>query len=192
MSEQPRGRSSSRERILDAAAQLVCEVGAGRLTLDAVAERSGLSKGGLLYSFPTKEALLRGMVERMVGEALSEKARLQSALAHRPNAAARVAIAICQSMRCKHSPDVATGLLAASAENPTLLDPIREAIVAGWGEVKETSENRRASMIAWLANEGLRALDMHGISPLTPEDREECASALEQLLDNGIAGPKAG
>ena len=46
-----RGRKSSREKILDAAAELVAEIGAGRLTLDAVAEKAGLSKGGLLYDY---------------------------------------------------------------------------------------------------------------------------------------------
>ena len=54
-----RGRKSSREKILDAAAELVAEIGAGRLTLEAVAEKAGLSKGGLLYNFPTKDALLQ-------------------------------------------------------------------------------------------------------------------------------------
>ena len=63
-----RGRKSSREKILDAAAELVGEIGAGRLTLEAVAERAGLSKGGLLYNFPTKEALLQGMIQRMIDE----------------------------------------------------------------------------------------------------------------------------
>ena len=53
-----RGRKSSREKILDAAAELVTEIGAGRLTLEAVAEKAGLSKGGLLYNFPTKEAAI--------------------------------------------------------------------------------------------------------------------------------------
>ncbi len=40
-----RGRKSSCERILDAAAELVSEIGSGRLTLDAVAERAAVSKG---------------------------------------------------------------------------------------------------------------------------------------------------
>ncbi|MBQ0819063.1 helix-turn-helix transcriptional regulator, partial [Microvirga sp. HBU67558] len=62
MAGRVRGRKSSRERILDAAAELVSEIGSGRLTLDTVAERAGLSKGGLLYNFPTKDALLQGMV----------------------------------------------------------------------------------------------------------------------------------
>lgn len=57
-------RPSSRERILDAASELVRELGAARLTLDAVAERAKLSKGGLLYNFPNKDALLLAMLGR--------------------------------------------------------------------------------------------------------------------------------
>ena len=52
------------ERLLDAAERLVSEVGAGHLTLEAVARAAGVSKGGLLYHFPSKEALLQAMIDR--------------------------------------------------------------------------------------------------------------------------------
>ena len=57
-----------RDALLDAAEALLCEQGTQALTLSAVAERAGVSKGGLLYHFPTKEALVRGLVERLVEE----------------------------------------------------------------------------------------------------------------------------
>ena len=38
------------------------------LSLDAVARRAGLSKGGLLYTFPTKAKLLEALVEQHVAE----------------------------------------------------------------------------------------------------------------------------
>ncbi|MFL5200572.1 MAG: TetR/AcrR family transcriptional regulator, partial [Microvirga sp.] len=85
-----RGRKSSREKILDAAAELVAEIGAGRLTLDAVAEKAGLSKGGLLYNFPTKEALLQGMIQRMIDQVTSEKDALREKAEPGPNLEARV------------------------------------------------------------------------------------------------------
>src|SRR4028118_1337471 len=72
-----RGRKSSRAKILDAASELVSEIGAGRLTLDAVAERAGLSKGGLLYNFPTKEALLQGMIQRLIDQGAAEREALR-------------------------------------------------------------------------------------------------------------------
>ena len=57
---------SSKQRILQAAASVVDESGAAHLTLEAVAEAAGLSKGGLLYHFPNKRALLSGMLEYLL------------------------------------------------------------------------------------------------------------------------------
>jgi len=47
-----------RDRILDAAGQLVTGQGTRHLTLDGVAQAAGVSKGGLLHHFPGKDALL--------------------------------------------------------------------------------------------------------------------------------------
>ena len=53
----------SRESILEAAANLVHEHGASSLTLDATCARAGMSKGGLLYHFRSKEDLLLALME---------------------------------------------------------------------------------------------------------------------------------
>jgi AcrR family transcriptional regulator len=49
-----RGSSSTRENILRAANLVVVEEGVSRMTLEAVAREAGVSKGGLLYHFPSK------------------------------------------------------------------------------------------------------------------------------------------
>ena len=51
------GAQRTRDRILQAARELVLEEGASRLTLDAVVVRAGLSKGAFLYHFKTKRDL---------------------------------------------------------------------------------------------------------------------------------------
>ena len=70
--------ASTRDRLLDALESLLLEGGSAGITLEAVAVRAGVSKGGLLYHFPGKEALLVGAVER-VGERVH--AQLERALA---------------------------------------------------------------------------------------------------------------
>ena len=57
---------SARERILEAAERVTTEVGAARMTLDGVAHAAGVSKGGLLYHFPSKESLLGALAQRYV------------------------------------------------------------------------------------------------------------------------------
>jgi AcrR family transcriptional regulator len=56
---------ATRTRLLDAARQILVEQGSGQLTLDAVAELAGVSKGGLLYHFPSKAALVEGLAGRL-------------------------------------------------------------------------------------------------------------------------------
>ena len=56
-------RVSKRIQLLQAAAAIVDEQGSEYLTLDAVAKKAGVSKGGLLYHFKNKFALIQGLVD---------------------------------------------------------------------------------------------------------------------------------
>ncbi|WP_323742958.1 MULTISPECIES: TetR/AcrR family transcriptional regulator [unclassified Rathayibacter] len=55
----------ARDRVLDAFESLLDEQGERAATLDAVARAAGVSKGGLLYHFPSKEALVGGLLARL-------------------------------------------------------------------------------------------------------------------------------
>jgi AcrR family transcriptional regulator len=182
-----RGRKSSREKILDAAAELVREIGSGRLTLDAVAERAGLSKGGLLYNFRTKDALLQAMIQRMIDEVHAEKEAYRATEAPGPNLEARLCVMACLSMRKGRMREVANGMLAASAENPNLLEPVRQVLKTVLADLKAKSEDPEAALLAWLAIEGLNSMAMHSISPFSEDDCDMIAAAARRLLDNGIA-----
>jgi AcrR family transcriptional regulator len=52
------------DRILDAAEEIIVETGGRHFTLDAVAERASVSKGGLVYSFATKDDLIAAALNR--------------------------------------------------------------------------------------------------------------------------------
>jgi AcrR family transcriptional regulator len=56
---------SARDRVLVAYEDLLIETGERGATLDAVAARAGVSKGGLLYHFGSKDALTEGLLERL-------------------------------------------------------------------------------------------------------------------------------
>jgi AcrR family transcriptional regulator len=53
------------DRILDAAEGLILTRGVAGFTLDGVAQAAGVSKGGLLYHFRSKDSLISGMQRRM-------------------------------------------------------------------------------------------------------------------------------
>ncbi|RWR20021.1 TetR family transcriptional regulator [Agrococcus lahaulensis] len=56
--------SPARAQLLDAYITLLIEGGERAATVQAVAERAGVSKGGLLYHFGSKAALEAGLIER--------------------------------------------------------------------------------------------------------------------------------
>lgn len=58
-------RPSSKTTILRAALRLAERHGITSLTLEATAAEAGLSKGGLIYHFASKEQLIRGVVDHI-------------------------------------------------------------------------------------------------------------------------------
>lgn len=56
---------SARDALLDAYQATLLERGQRATTLTVVAARAGVSKGGLLYHFASKEALAEGLIARM-------------------------------------------------------------------------------------------------------------------------------
>jgi len=61
-----RKKEIDRDRVLDAAEHVLLESGGRHFTLDDVAERAGISKGGLVYTFAAKDELVRAALEREV------------------------------------------------------------------------------------------------------------------------------
>lgn len=56
---------SARDTLLDAYGAILLEEGQRATTLSAVAARAGVSKGGLLYHFTSKDALTEGLIARL-------------------------------------------------------------------------------------------------------------------------------
>lgn len=72
-------RPSNRDRVLDAYETLLVEGAGATVTLDAVAEAGAVSKGGLLYHFPSKEALVDGLADRLRSRATEDVEQLRAA-----------------------------------------------------------------------------------------------------------------
>lgn len=72
-------RPSNRERVLDAFEHLLVDEVGVPATLDAVAAAAQVSKGGLLYHFPSKDALVEGLLARLRAQVDDDVAALRSA-----------------------------------------------------------------------------------------------------------------
>jgi len=182
-------RPNSREAILDAAEALASEIGANHMSIDAVAARAGISKGGLLYQFPSKVALLQSMLERYVERLeaprkTSSKANGQMSEASRL-LAARLAARGSESAEKQRRGSF--GMIAAIAEQPSLLDPIRAAHDRIWSKFHKTSKDPELALLAWFALEGLLFVELFGTSPLSKSERAKFLKRLQAIANQSSA-----
>ncbi len=162
-------RPSSRSRILAAAAALARDAGPGRLSLDAVAARAGVSKGGLLYHFPSKAALMTGLVEDYIAEF---EAKLDAAVKRDDSGEALMKAYVALSLKSldeKQPP--ASWIFSAMAEDPDFLQPVNDFRRKLLQRLLAGSADRTKALIAYLAIEGLHSLKLFGSDQLSGDDR---------------------
>ena len=181
-------RPNSRETILNAAEEIVVEAGAAHLTLDAVAERAGVSKGGLLYNYATKEALLQAMVARHIEHMAHVEQEIFDTLPASPGRALKACLLTAlESKSCPCDRRLSASMIAAGANDPKLLEPIRELHrhrLARLNEAAGPSDPafERAALI-FLATDGLRLTEMLQVSPFDAQQRQRIVASILQLID---------
>jgi AcrR family transcriptional regulator len=171
--DRPKSAVGTRRRILDAAQDLALCAGAGNLSLDAVADRAGVSKGGLLYHFPSKARLLEALVADFLGRfdaALSAEERSGA-----PDAVIRAYLGQFVKERARGA-QPAAGLLAALAEDPDLLAPVQQYESSFLARIRANATDPQMATLIFFALHGMRAMDMFNIGVL-----DEAAEA--ELMD---------
>ena len=172
---------TARADILQAAGRVILASGVGALTLDAVAREAGVSKGGLLYHFPAKDALITAMVDRLLSEfdralaaAVAEDGEPEPGRWLRAYIRATVALSEPDSQ-------LTAALIAALAAEPHLLEPVR-AHFAAWQRRAEADgvDPARATVVR-MAVDGLWFADMFGLAPPGGPQRERLIAALIAL-----------
>lgn len=169
-----------RDALLDAAEAVLLEHGTQALTLNAVAERAGVSKGGLLYHFPTKEALVTALVTRVIAEfdALVERHDTGSFT----RAFVEATFAIVAAPEGERTGRRWAAITAAAA-TPELAAPLREAMDR-WHHRDEAEEaDPLTAAVVRLAAEGLWEVVAHGSGRFSPEQYTALRRRLLDLLD---------
>ncbi len=164
--------------VLDAAQEVVLEQGPARLTLDAVAAQAGISKGGLQYSFGSKEALIRAMLARQI--ACLDEAVAQ-ALADEPATLGREGRAYVKGSLSEPARPENAALLAAVANNIHLLTDQRGAYRAMHDRLVASGTPPVLAKVVMLATDGFLLLDLLGMSPFDEEERAEVTAELCRL-----------
>ena len=174
-------KQGAREKILVAAADIARDVGPANLSLDAVAARAGVSKGGLLYHFPAKVHLLEALIEEHTRTFQNALDRNCAALGSGPCALLKSYLEVFVAEQEQHLPPP-SGVLAAMVQNPELLVPIQRFKRDMLDRLKADSPDPATALTVFLALEGLRSLELFGVGVLTQEESRGAVAALEALV----------
>lgn len=175
------GSPTARERILQAATAIAKEQGTAHMSLEAVAARAGVSKGGLLYHFANKAKLLEAIVEEHVSAMRTTISEAAASDATRSNSSARAYVDAFR-LECAHKAPPPSGILAAIAENPGFIDPIRRFQREIVDRFREECTDPRAAIAVFLAIEGIRCLDLLDAQVLAPGEYGPVLQYLKSLL----------
>jgi AcrR family transcriptional regulator len=168
----------SRNVALDAALVIIARDGPGRLTLDAIARESGLSKGGVMHQFRTKEGVLKALLERQIAHfgAFSTRYRAKAgAESANPELATDIAT-VREAVNTQNS--TAFALLAAMVESPDLMAVTRESDLKHIAAIKAEAADPDLAMLRWAAARGLLLGALFGTSPIGRAERDRLFARL--------------
>lgn len=175
-------RPSCKDLLLDAAEAVVLEGGAGRLTLDAVAEKCGVSKGGLLYHFPTKDSLLEGMLNRLLEHSAAWRQETTSKLPEEPSRETKGEILAMLTKR-ERDQKVSAAMLAVVANQPQLMKSLCKFHDERLARQAEQGGNMERRILPLLAADGLFLLELLQLSPFSKDQRQKVVQELLRLVD---------
>ncbi|CAM3816312.1 TetR/AcrR family transcriptional regulator [Xenorhabdus thuongxuanensis] len=166
-----RRKTIDREVLLDAAEHIVTTHGAAALTIDALAKTVGITKGGVQYSFSTKDGLIDAMFERW--EASYDK-QFHGIAGNDPHPLTTVRAHIEATRRSDEASTAkAAGLMAALLQTPEHLESTRIWYRQRIEGLDTTTAEGRQARLAFLATEGAFVLRFFGLMDMTEGEWED-------------------
>lgn len=197
---------TTRDRICEAAIRAASRDGLLAMTLENVAREAGVSKGGVMYHFPSKEDLTTGLIEYF-GERC--ELILLKRLAEDPDPSFRWVRSLVTllfpdpaapaSDSESLSPDILQNFfltaLAAAVNNPESLEPLRKAGARLKQRLLSDPADGLEQLLLWLAVDGLFLWEFVGLirrdDPLYAELGAALRSKVASHRDSGAPTPAA-
>ena len=173
--------SNSRDKILDAAADLLATRGVTQLTIQATADAVGITKAGLIYHFKTRDDLLTALVERMVADLDGQVGvpAPNDAKPLSPRATMAELTSFTFDMPASQK-QLMTNMLGAASAHPHLLPPV-QALFARSYEALDCGPKAGLAQLLSVALDGLLLLELLQLHEFTPDQRAAMRKTVEKL-----------
>jgi len=180
------GATGTKDRIVRAAEDVVIREGVAHLTLEAAAAEAGISKGGVLYHFPSRAALVSAMVDSFV---VCFDADLDRYGAHggKPGDFIRAYVEVTLAPTVEPGDErnrrLGSSLLAGLASDPELLAPLRERFLAWQSSVESDGLDSAAATVIRYAADGMWLSELFELAPVRGTRRRAIGNEMRLLID---------
>lgn len=175
-------KKSSRDAILDAAERTVFRLGFASATVEAVAAEAGVSKGGIFYHFPSKNAIFLELIDRHVARHETMRLQLLADLPESPSK--KVKAALVALIRMPALEENSGANLMALLEVPELRDKVFGLKRKLYEEIIGSSPHPEKAALAVLASEGLWVANLLGQGLFTKQLRDKVVEELQRYIDS--------
>lgn len=176
--------NSVQDKMLNAAAMVIMEGGITNFTLEQVAKKAEVSKGGLLYYFPNKDALIKGLVDNYINN-FGNSLRAKAQQIDNPTEYDWLKLYTTETFELPQDPlepNLMYGLIAAVALNHDLLLPLKQDTLE-LNDIISKLKDPVIGTIIQLVCEGLAYDELFEIRTFNADLRQKVFDRLIQLLD---------
>ena len=179
---QQRKAAATRAALLAAAADVIRVHGVSNLTLERVAATAEISKGGLLYHFGSKRELVLGLLTDTLGRADDALTALTAQNGLSEGSFTKAYLDYVRTGQHNET-DSGAGVFAAAAVNEGDLGPARDQFRAWQNRLVDADGvDPTAALLARVVGDGLWLIDLFGLAPPSPEQREALCSLVERTV----------
>lgn len=181
-------RPSNRSKILDAAIRVIHRDGVTGVTFDSVAAEAEVTRGGMMYHFPSRDVLIQAIHQHLADQWESS---LESNAGKPAQHASQEERSAAYARTCAQSATRAELLfLLDSSRSPELTAPW-ETVLDRWAAPVPQDPNDTAALaqfIARLASDGLWIYESLSSKPLPAEVRQRIAEHLAHIIHASSPG----
>ncbi|MEM9273370.1 MAG: TetR/AcrR family transcriptional regulator [Cyanobacteria bacterium P01_F01_bin.143] len=177
------------EQLLEAAEAVIIRQGIGNLTIAAVATEAGMSKGGLLHHFPTKDKLIEALVARSAEQWRNSYRDAYERTSEGPGRMTRGVINYCitnDDCWTDELRSVSAVVFTALVQDPQLLQPMRDAYEELHERLAQDGLPPGVSEVVLSAIDGLWLNWVLGLSPFDQPRIYRVRQALKDIVAGAL------
>jgi AcrR family transcriptional regulator len=175
-------KDNARERLMGCMMDIVRDEGAGALTYDNLVAKSGLTRGGVMYHFPSKESMLQGLVDHYVHRELGKVEERWEKHGKTPDGLLKAELECAIEVDDKDQ-QISVSLLPVVIQNPAMMNEIQKIVEERYQNLDQTSVGFEKAAITLLVIDAFEMSKAFGFTLLSEKKRKQILKTLYALVE---------